>query len=128
MKELIDILTSQLGVNEEQAKGGAGILFELAKDKLGGADFSKISDAVGGVDEALAAVPKDGGGIGGLLGGLASKMGADGLGDVAELAGKFKGLDLDVGMIGKFVDTILDFVQGKGGDLVKGLLAGVLKK
>ena len=34
--ELIDQLTSNLGVNETQAKGGAGLLFKLAKDGLSG--------------------------------------------------------------------------------------------
>ena len=32
--ELIQQLVSSLGVNEDQAKGGAGLLFNLAKDKL----------------------------------------------------------------------------------------------
>ena len=44
--ELIDQLTKSLGVSENQAQGGAGLLFKLAKDKLGAGDFSKISAAV----------------------------------------------------------------------------------
>lgn len=32
--ELIQQLVSNLGVSEDQAKGGAGLLFNLAKDKL----------------------------------------------------------------------------------------------
>lgn len=34
--ELIDQLTKSLGVTEDQAKGGAGMLFKHAKGNLGG--------------------------------------------------------------------------------------------
>ena len=43
--ELIDQLVSQLGVQAGQAKGGAGLLFKLAQEKLGG-DFSRISAVI----------------------------------------------------------------------------------
>jgi len=38
--ELIELITQNLGVREDQAKGGAGSLFNLAKEKLGESDFS----------------------------------------------------------------------------------------
>jgi len=64
-----------------------------------------------------------------MIGGLASKLGggAGKLGSLASLAGGFKGLGLDSGMVGKFIPIILTFVQSKGGDSIKSLLAGVLK-
>ena len=40
--ELIQLLTESLGVQESQAEGGAGLLFQLAKDKLGNDDFAKV--------------------------------------------------------------------------------------
>jgi hypothetical protein len=125
--ELLDLLTSQLGVSADQAKGGAGALFNLAKQQLGGEDFSQITAALPGVEALLDAAP-DGGGISGAIGGLASKLGggAENLGGLASLAGAFKGLGLDMDMIGKFVPVILSFAQDKGGDTIKELLAGVL--
>jgi hypothetical protein len=39
--ELVSMLTQTLGVNDSQAKGGAGLLFGLAKEKLGG-DFGQV--------------------------------------------------------------------------------------
>lgn len=125
MNELISLLTGQLGVDEGQAKGGAGLLFKLAQEKLGGLDFQKIKDAVPDVDEMMSAAP-EGGGAGGLLGGLASSLGAGDLGNLAELAGGFKSLNLDTDMIAKFLPIVLSFVQGKGGDSLKSLLAKVL--
>jgi hypothetical protein len=126
--EILRMLTEQLGVTEEQAKGGAGAIFNLAKEKLGDADFGKVAEAVPGMEELLGAAPASGG-LAGVVGGLASKLGggAGKLGSLASLAGGFKDLGLDSSMVGKFIPIILSFVQSKGGDSIKSLLAGVLK-
>ena len=125
--ELIDLLTNTLGVNENQATGGAGLLFKLAKEKLGDTDFSQISQHVPGVNELIESAPESGG-IAGALGGLASALGGSGseLGNLASLAGGFSKLELDSGMIGKFIPVILSFVESKGGGAVKGLLEQAL--
>lgn len=124
--DLLKMLTSQLGVNEEQAAGGAGMIFDLAKEKLGG-DFSQISSAIPEVEGLIDRAPDTGGGLMGAIGGLASSLGADSLGNLASLAGGFSKLDLDADMISKFVPVILEFVKGKAGDGVMGLLSNVLK-
>ena len=129
MNELITQLVSQLGVQEGQAKGGAGLLLKLAHSKLGG-DFSKVSAAVPGLQELIKSAP-EAGGAGKLLGSLAGALGggkAGGLADLASLAGGFSQLKLDPQMISKFVPVILSFVQSKGGQEAVKLLAGVLKK
>jgi hypothetical protein len=118
--ELVDLLTKNLGVSEAQAQGGAGLLFKLAKEKLSGGDFGKVSAAVPGIDKLIGAAPSAG-----VLGGLGKMFG--GVGGLASLAGGFSKLGLDAGMIGKFVPIILSFVQSKGGDAVKGILEKVLK-
>jgi hypothetical protein len=125
--ELIDLLTNTLGVNADQATGGAGLLFKLAKEKLGDTDFSQISQHVPGVNELIESAPESGG-IAGALGGLASALGGSGseLGNLASLAGGFSKLELDSGMIGKFIPVILSFVESKGGGAVKGLLEQAL--
>lgn len=126
--EILNMLTDQLGVTEEQAKGGVGAIFSLAKEKLGDGDFSKVAEAIPGMDDLLGAAPESGG-LAGMVGDLASKLGggAGKLGSLASLAGGFKGLGLDSGMVGKFIPIILSFVQSKGGDSIKSILAGVLK-
>lgn len=126
--EIISVLTEQLGITEEQAKGGAGAIFSMAKEKLGDADFSGIAEVVPGMDDLLEAAPESGG-LTGALGGLASKFGGGGekLGALASLAGGFKGLGLDSGMVGKFIPIITSFVQSKGGDSIKGLLDGIME-
>lgn len=129
MNELIAQLVQQVGVQEGQAKGGAGLLLKLAQSKLGG-DFSKVAQAIPGAQEMIGAAP-EAGGAAKLLGGLAGALGggkAGGLADLASLAGGFSQLKLDPSMISKFVPVILGFVQSKGGQDVVKLLAGVLKK
>jgi hypothetical protein len=55
--ELIEQLVSQLGVNEDQAKGGTGLLLNLAKDKLSGADFGQVSNLIPGADSLMGDAP-----------------------------------------------------------------------
>lgn len=126
--ELLQTLKSQLGITEDQAKGGSGLLFKMAKEKLGADEFGKVASAVPGVNDLISAAPAAGG-LTSALGGLASSLGAGGgqLGNLASLASGFKSLNLDPGMIGKFVPIVMSFVQSKGGDVAKGVLEKVLK-
>ena len=137
--ELIQQLVSSLGVNEDQAKGGAGLLFNLAKEKLGSSEFQQLADKIPGVSDLLGAAPAPsaaasaGGGMMGALGGAAAALGAGGLGDklgglgdLTSLASGFSQLGLSSDMVGKFVPVVLSFVQSQGGDSMKGLLEKVM--
>ena len=44
--DLVGMLTSQLGVSEQQAAGGAGSLFNFAEGQMGSADFDAVSSAL----------------------------------------------------------------------------------
>jgi hypothetical protein len=126
--ELVQMLVQQLGVSDEQASGGAGLLFKLAQEKLSSDEFGQVKDAVPGIENMMSSAPQAGG-LTGALGGLASSFGGGGsqLAGLAELAGGFKNLDLDSGMIGKFIPIVLSFVQSKGGDAIRQMLARVLQ-
>lgn len=137
--DLITQLTQQLGINQQQASGGLGLIMGLAKEKLG-SDFSSLAKHLPDVEKHIGAAPKTGGGTaaaGGVLGGA---LGAAGgllgknvggalgqLGNLAALAGGFKQLGLDADMVGKFAPIVLGFFQAKGGDTAKQLLAQVMK-
>jgi hypothetical protein len=126
--ELIEQLVKNLGVSEEAAKGGSGLIFKMAQEKLGSGDFSKVANALPGIDGLMKSAPESGGVLGG-IGKLASGLGggAGQLGNLASLAGGFSKLGLDSGMIGKFIPIILSFAQSKGGDAVMKLLQKALK-
>jgi len=126
--ELVQMLMSQLGITEEQAQGGGGLLFKMAKEKLGAEEFSQVASAIPDVENLMSSAP-EAGGVSGALGGLASSLGggAGQLGNLASLADGFKSLDLDSGMVGKCIPVVMSFVQSKGGDTVKNILEKVLK-
>jgi len=129
MNALIENLTSQLGVTPDQAKGGIGLIANMAKDKLGG-DFSQLSDKFPELSGMMSAAPAAGasegaaGGLGGMMGTAMSALGVGGdLGALASLAGGFKSLGLDAGMVSKFAPIVTNYLSENGGDTVKALLA-----
>ena len=126
--ELIELLTQNLGVEEKQAKGGAGLLFQLAKDQLEDGDFAQIANLVPGIDGLIGEAPEVGG-VAGALGGLAGAFGgkAAGLGSLATLAGGFSQLGMNSEMVSQFLPIVLSFVEKQGGDEIKGILAKVLQ-
>jgi len=122
--ELVGMLTKELNVTQDQATGGAGALFGLAKSRLKPEEFSQVSDAVPGMDGFLKAAPKQGGGSS--FGSLGSAL-SGGAGGLASVAGAFGSLGLSPDMVSKFIPVITQFVQAKGGSSVASLLMGALK-
>lgn len=125
MNELVQQLVSQLGVQEGQAKGGAGLLLKVAQSKLGG-DFGKVAALIPGVQDLIGAAPSTPSAAG-VLGGLAGALGGGKAADLAALAGGFGQLKLDPAMIGKFVSILSAFIRSKGGEEVVKLLTNALK-
>lgn len=115
---LVSMLTSGLGINDEQASGAAGAVFNFAKSKLSGEEFTTVADAVPEMDSLLSAAPESEG-----LAGMAGKA----LGSAVGLADSFDKLGLDAGMVGKVVPMVLDYVKGNGGETVMKVLAGALQ-
>ena len=128
--ELIQQLTQGLGVDESQAKGGAGLIFKMAKEQLGDGEFSQVAGAIPGISNLIGEAPAGGKGIAGAVGGLAGALGGGSggqLSNIAALAGGFSQLGLNPSMATKFIPIILSFTQNKGGDGIKDILASVLK-
>jgi hypothetical protein len=126
MKELVDMLTKNLGISGAQAEGGAAVLFKAAKDKLGDGEFGKLLGGVPGVSDLLHKAPAAGGGLGGLLGGLAGAMGGN-AGAIATILSGFGKLGLTADDAKKFVPVILTFLRSKVGPDVITKLEQTLK-
>jgi hypothetical protein len=141
---LVSLLTGNLGVTAPQAAGGAGAIFSYAKQKLSPDQFAKVAGAVPEMDTLLKAAPqtqtsglgKDIGGTGSMLGGEVAKVGGTSSmlgGEVATAGGlaivgeSFSKLGMQPDMVNKFVPTILQYVESKGGATAANILAGVLK-
>ncbi|MZR62684.1 DUF2780 domain-containing protein [Alcanivorax sp. DP30] len=100
---LVDSLTTDLGVTQKQAAGGAGALLAMAKNNLSADQFGGILSKVPGLDSLL----------GGEGSGLASSM----LGNISSLEGVgkvFSALGLSPDMISQFAPKILGFLGGEG--------------
>ncbi|MEM7173568.1 MAG: DUF2780 domain-containing protein [Pseudomonadota bacterium] len=126
---LLGSLTSQLGVTEEQAAGGAGSIFNVAKDSLGAGDFDSIASALPGITGLMDSAPNSGGGSSsGLLDQGASLLGGSDstAGGLASLAGPFSDLGLSPEMINQFVPIVLEYANSEGGQQVMSLLQSAL--
>jgi len=122
---LVDLLTSQLGVTKGQAEGGAGSIFQLAKQNLSVEDFSSIAKAVPGIDKMMGAAPKLAGSSSSLSG-ISSMMGSNKIGVMASLTSSFEKLGMSGDMVNKFMPIILDYVNKNGGEHAMNLLKGAL--
>ena len=127
--DLIELLIKNLGINHGQAMGGAGLILQVAKDKLDSSDFFELAKHVGGLEDILGAAPKSGG-LMGSLGGLASGLGGSGdkIAMITKLAGGFSKLDLGTDMIMKFFPVIESYFRGKGDDAVNEIINKVTSK
>jgi hypothetical protein len=115
MKELIDMLTRDLGVSGSQAEGGAAVLFKAAKDKLGAAEFDSQLGSVPGLHDLMKKAPSSGGGLGGMLGGLAGAALGGNAGLITTIVTGFGKLGLTTDHAKKFVPVILAFLKTRVG-------------
>lgn len=123
---LVHILTQQLGISHQQALGGAGSIFLLAKQGMNPASFGKVSQAVPEITQLLSAAPALAP-SGGLLGAAATALGSGSqLGNLAMLAGSFQQLGLNSSMVSQFIPVILRYVEARGGTSTMGLLQTAL--
>jgi Protein of unknown function VcgC/VcgE (DUF2780) len=125
---LTDTLVKKLGITSEQAQGGAGALFQVAKGKLDAGQFAEVSQSVPEMNSLLNAVPKQSGALSGLAGSVSSTLGdsSNAYGNLASLASTFKTLNLSPDMVGQFVPVVVDYVRTNGGDLTSNLLQSAL--
>lgn len=132
MNELVNLVVSQLGVNQNQATGGLGAIMKLAQEHLG-TDFSQIEKYLPQVQSLISQAPTAATGTdGGLAGVVGSALSAFGMGNskvagLAQLAGQFKSLNLDADMITKFAPIVTGYLQQQGGTTAVDLIQKFLK-
>jgi hypothetical protein len=125
---LVQLLSSNLGVTKKQATGGAGSIFNVAKQKMSADDFTKVVKAVPGIDKMMAAAPKAKAATG-KLGSAASLVGgsSSSISGAASLAGSFSQLGMKAGMVNAFIPIVLNYVKEKGGETVMNALQSALQ-
>jgi hypothetical protein len=125
---LTDTLVKKLSISKEQAQGGAGALFQLAKSKLDAGQFAELSKAVPEMDSLLSAAPKQSGASSGLAQDASSALGEanNPYGNLAGLAPAFKVLNLFPDSVDEFVPVVVDYVRTKSGALTANMLQSTL--
>ena len=116
--DIIQQLTDSLGVSDNQAKGGVGLLLKLASKHLPADALSGVKDAIPDTSSLIAEAPEESGGLMGAVGGLMSGFGgkAAAAGGIASLMQGFSKLDLDGDMVAKFSSIVVAFIREKAGD------------
>ena len=130
MDELIQQLTSKLGIDPSVANAATGKAMAAVKEHAGDDLFSKISGAVPGAAEAAetaeaAPAAEAGGGMLGSLTGMASGMLGGSAGGALSLATSLSSSGLEADQMGGFATTIVEFLRAKVGD---GVVDQILEK
>ena len=125
--KLIPLLTQSLGVEESQAKGGVGAIFDYVKQRVSTEDFAKVIKALPGVDSLIGLAPRASD-LSAQIGGLSPALGGPSnlAGGMAGLTERFAKLGLDADMVDKYVKIILDFAQSEAGTAVTNIIKSAL--
>lgn len=120
---LVQTLSKQLNVSEDQAAGGAGAIFQYAKGSLSGDDYGKVVNAVPEAAELVKKAPPTD--AASAPGGMLGKAGGSAAG-LAGLTSSFEKLGLSSDMVSKFTPIVVNYVDQKGGSAVGDIMRGVL--
>ena len=96
------MLMSNLGLTDNQAKGGMGSMLTLAKEKMSSGDFSKLTGLLPQASKYMDTAKQ----LGAVAGPLANMAG---------LNGAFSKLGMKAETASKFVPTVADYVGQIGG-------------
>ena len=122
--ELIEHLKQSLQITRQQAAGGAGLMLELAQEKLPAADFQLVADSIPAISDIIGKAPiHKHRRISRLRASVSRLIG--GLGGLAPLVGPFRMLGLDKSMLKKFAFLLIEYFREKGGDQLAVILQRV---
>jgi hypothetical protein len=110
---LMSMLTSKLGVTQDQAEGGVGSILKLAQEKLAKGDFDKVAKAIPGASGYLEKAKS----LGAFAGALGNKDG---------LMGALGKLGISPETAAKFIPAVTHFVSKAGGSKAGNLLKSAL--
>ena len=122
---LVGELTQKLSITPEQAIGGSGAIFWLAKTRMKPEDFLKVSDTVPGMSSFLGASPVKPKGTDPLSSVTAVLPGSPK--GLSSLGGAFNDLGLTPDTAYQFVPIMTGFLKDRGGKDVAKLFSKALK-
>ena len=120
--DLVEQLMETADVSKDQAEGGAGALFGMAKETMSKEDFGKVSDVVPDMDGLLDAIPSTGSNKTSMLGSAAKQLTG-----MPKVQAAFDKLGISQEKVALFTPVIVNYVEEKGGKVVSDMLGKVFK-
>lgn len=124
--ELVQHLVDELGVSTRQAAGGAGLLLQLASERLEAEQFLRVAETTPAISDLIAKAPHVK-----LLSnrGIAQTMSRwlGGLGGLLAVVDGFARLGCDKTMVRGFAESLIEFFRNKAGEDVGSLLENALR-
>jgi hypothetical protein len=127
MADITTELANKCGISPEVAQKGLGIVLGLFKSKLPAETYSKVSAAVPGADNMVAAAAdmgeNSGGGMVDAVKGAIGKLFG---GSAGAMLGKFEHLGMSADQIPNFITKIMEYFKGKLPENVMSQISGLL--
>ncbi|DAB34060.1 MAG TPA: hypothetical protein CFH82_07350 [Sulfurospirillum sp. UBA12182] len=114
---LLNLLTSNLGVSNSQAVGGASAILTKAATNMSQADVSSLTSAIPSISSLISST-------------VSSQSGQNMLGSLVSstsLGSQFSALGMDSSMVGKFIPIILQFINTEAGSTIMNSVQSALK-
>jgi hypothetical protein len=112
---LLSLLTSNLGVSNSQAMGGASAILTKAATNMTQADVNSLTSAIPSISSLITTSSQSGQNM---LGSLVSST---------SLGSQFSALGMDSSMVGKFIPIILQFINTEAGSTIMNSVQSALK-
>lgn len=114
---LLNLLTSNLGVSNSQAVGGASAILTKAATNMSQADVSSLTSAIPSISSLISST-------------VSSQSGQNMLGSLVSstsLGSQFSALGMDSSMVAKFIPIILEFINTEAGSTIMKSVQSALK-
>ncbi|TAK61221.1 DUF2780 domain-containing protein [Methylobacter sp.] len=126
---LTELLVQRTGVTGAQAQGGAGALFQIAKNKMQPDAFNQLEQSVPGMQEMLGAAPvlSQPRGLAGRLSSIAGASGVGGTaGNLISVVSAFQQQGMSPAMVQQFIPVVIDYVKAHGNEALVNTLSAAL--
>jgi hypothetical protein len=125
---LAELLMQRTGVTGAQAQGGAGALFQVAKNAMPADSFAQLEQSVPDMQGMLGAVAPALSQQNGLAGRLGSIAGASGgtAGNLLSVVSAFQQQGMSPAMVQQFIPVVIDYVKAHGNEALVNTLSAAL--
>lgn len=107
MQEIIELVSTKLGVSETVARDGIKILLKFAQKQIPAEDFQKLIDKLPGAADLLAEATAAGAAPNGLFGSLSGLLGGQ-AGAAAQALSELQAAGIEPSRIAPFMQTFVD--------------------